>query len=124
MRVLVTVGSTKFDALVGAALSQPVLNALAQKGYTHLVIQCGNSKVDELGSRDVEWNRHSKGLNIDVWKFKPNLDEEYDAADLVIGHAGLCSPLFFWLVTMQPMTLGIVQARVPSSMYCGRANPS
>ena len=89
MRVLVTVGSTKFDALVGAALSQPVLNALTQKGYMHLVIQCGNSQVDELGSRDVEWNRHGQGLNIDVWKFKPSLDEEYDAADLVIGHAGL-----------------------------------
>lgn len=95
MRVLVTVGSTKFDALVGAALSQPVLDALTQKGYTHLVIQCGNSQVDELGSRDVEWNRHRQGLNIDVWKFKSSLDEEYDAADLVIGHAGLYLSFLF-----------------------------
>ena len=95
MRVLVTVGSTKFDALVGAALSQPVLDALTQKGYTHLVIQCGNSQVDGLGSRDVERNRRRQELSIDVWKFKTSLDEEYDAADLVIGHAGLYSPFFF-----------------------------
>lgn len=99
MRVLVTVGSTKFDALVGAALSQPVLDALTQKGYTHIVIQCGNSQVDELGSRDVEWNRLGQGPNIDVWKFKPSLDEEYDAADLVIGHAGLYYSFFLFFNT-------------------------
>jgi beta-1,4-N-acetylglucosaminyltransferase len=97
MRVLVTVGSTKFDALVGAALSQPVLGALSHKGYTDLVVQRGNSQVDEFDSKDVERNVHRHGLNIDVWTFKPNLDEEYDAADLVIGHAGLCSPLSHFL---------------------------
>jgi beta-1,4-N-acetylglucosaminyltransferase len=92
MRVLVTVGSTKFDALVGVVLSQPVLEALSHKGYTDLVIQCGNSRVGELGSKDVEGSVHRQGLNIDVWKFKPNLDKEYDSADLIIGHAGMCSP--------------------------------
>jgi len=100
MRVLVTVGSTKFDALVGAALSQPVLGALSHKGYTDLVIQRGNSQVDEFDSENVGRNVHRHGLNIDVWTFKPNLDEEYDAADLVIGHAGPCPPClisFFFL---------------------------
>jgi hypothetical protein len=93
MRVLVTVGSTKFDALVRAALSQSVLDALFHKSYTDLVIQCGGSHVDEFDSKDVERSVHKNGLNIDVWRFKPSLDEAYDAADLVIGHAGLCSPL-------------------------------
>ena len=95
MRVLVTVGSTRFDALVETALSQPVLSALSQKGYSDIVIQCGNSRVDELGTTDVEGIVHKSGLDVKVWRFKPNLDEEYDAADLVIGHAGLCpSPQF------------------------------
>jgi UDP-N-acetylglucosamine:LPS N-acetylglucosamine transferase len=95
MRVLITVGSTKFEALVKAALSQPILDALAQKGYTDVVVQCGNSQVDELASTDVERNVHRHGLDIHVWRFKPSLDEEYDAADLVIGHAGTrCSSCF------------------------------
>ena len=96
MRVLITVGSTRFDALVGAALSQPVLNALTQKGYYDVVIQCGNSQVDDAFSRtERERNVRRYGVNIDVWKFKPSLEEEYDAADLVIGHAGLRSPCPF-----------------------------
>ena len=93
MRVLITVGSTRFDALVEAALSQPVLNALTQKGYSDVVIQCGNSQVDDaLSPTERERNFRKYGVNIDVWMFKPSLDEEYDAADMVIGHAGLRSP--------------------------------
>lgn len=89
MRVLFTVGSTRFDALVDAAFSRPVLDALAQKGYSDVVVQCGNSQVDEFSvtdGREGDVRRH--GVSIDVWRFKPSLDEEYDAADLVIGHAG------------------------------------
>ncbi|KAI0273555.1 glycosyltransferase family 1 protein [Gloeopeniophorella convolvens] len=88
MRVLVTVGSTEFDALVGAALSEPVLDALASKGYSDITVQCGNSPVNELGQVDAEGVVQRHGLEISVWRFKPSLEEEYDAADLVIGHAG------------------------------------
>jgi beta-1,4-N-acetylglucosaminyltransferase len=126
MRVLITVGSTRFDALVEAALSQPVLNALTQKGYSDVVIQCGNSQVDDAFSpteRDQNVRRY--GVNIDVWKFKPSLDEEYDAADLVIGHAGLRFFYSLSLVATCPMTLGfVVQAQELYSMYCEEANLS
>jgi beta-1,4-N-acetylglucosaminyltransferase len=108
MRVLVTVGSTKFDALVGAALSQPVLDALTQKGYSDVVVQCGNSQVDWFGPTEGERNVHRHGLNINLWRFKPSLEEEYDAADLVIGHAGLRSPYYYFpvsLAAMQPYNL-------------------
>jgi hypothetical protein len=127
MRVLITVGSTRFDALVEAALSQPVLNALAQKGYSDVVIQCGNSQVDNaFSSTEREWNVRRYGVNIDVWRFKPSLDEEYDAADLVIGHAGLRSPYsLLSLAAACPMTSGfVVQAQEPYSMYCEGANLS
>ena len=106
MRVLVTVGSTRFDALVEAALSQPVLNALTQKGYSDVVIQCGNSQVDDAFSpTERERNVRRYGVNIDVWKFKPSLDEEYDAADLVIGHAGLRFP--YYLLSLAAVDLRI-----------------
>ncbi len=106
MRVLVTVGSTRFDSLVEAALSQPVLNTLTQKGYSHVIIQCGNSRVDDAFSpTDRERNFRRHGVNIDVWRFKPSLDEEYDAADLVIGHAGSCSPVFFFAYTTDDLRI-------------------
>ena len=127
MRVLVTVGSTKFDALVEVAFSQPVLTALARKGYTDVVIQCGNSQVEEIGPTGVvERTVRRHGRDIDVWRFKPSLDEEYDAADLVIGHAGLRSPYsLLSLAAACPMTSGfVVQAQEPYSMYCEGANLS
>jgi len=127
MRVLITVGSTRFDALVQAALSQPVLNALTRKGYSDVVIQCGNSQVDDAFSpTDRERNVYRYGVNIDVWRFKPSLDEEYDAVDLVIGHAGLRTPYsLISLAATCPITSGfVVQAQEPYSMYCGGANLS
>ena len=39
--VFVTVGTTRFDALVGAVDSPNVRKELAAKGYTHLLIQMG-----------------------------------------------------------------------------------
>lgn len=95
MLAFTTVGSTKFDALVEAVLSQPVLTALHLQGYTTLVVQCGNSMVD-LGTpaatvtADVTTLQKS-GLEIEIWKFKPSLQTEYDRADLVISHAGACN---------------------------------
>jgi beta-1,4-N-acetylglucosaminyltransferase len=123
MRVLFTVGSTKFDALVGAAFSQPVLDALAKKGYSDVVVQCGNSQVDEFGPTDRQRNVRKHGVNIDVWRFKPSLDGEYDAADLVIGHAGLRSR-YVLRDTAHNLRSLFVQARGPYSMYCEGANHS
>lgn len=91
MRAFVTVGSTYFDELVKAALSQPVLQALHNKGFTHLVVQCGKySAASELveGNADGPWRWSEHGLEIEVWRYKPTLKTEYDAADLVISHAG------------------------------------
>jgi beta-1,4-N-acetylglucosaminyltransferase len=125
MRVLVTVGSTRFDSLVEAAFSQPVLNTLTQKGYSHVIIQCGTSRVDDTFSpTDRERNFRRHGVNIDVWRFKPSLDEEYDAADLVIGHAGPRSPVFFSRIRPKILGFVVVQARGPYSMCCEGANLS
>jgi beta-1,4-N-acetylglucosaminyltransferase len=93
MRVLVTVGSTKFDPLVHAVLQQNVLDALNAKGYDHLVVQCGNSSLaDALAKAGEEepWRLHRFGIDIDIFRFKPTLEGEFEAADLVISHAGLC----------------------------------
>lgn len=87
MRVFTTVGSTKFDALVNVVLSEPVLRALRLRGYSTLVIQSGNSQVgvECTGSTTT---LHKDGLEVEIWKFKPSLKDEFESADLVISHAG------------------------------------
>lgn len=94
MLAFITVGSTKFDALVQAVLSQPVLPALRLRGYTSLIIQYGKSAVtldsNTSTTGDSTIRRLQKdGVDIEMWTFKPSLDEEYDRADLVISHAGM-----------------------------------
>ena len=86
MLAFATVGSTKFDALVKTVLSEPVLNALRSKGFTSLVVQSGNSRVD-VAVGDVTMLQKS-GIDIEIYKFKPSLESDYDAAELVISHAG------------------------------------
>jgi beta-1,4-N-acetylglucosaminyltransferase len=92
MRAFVTVGSTKFDALVQTVLSKPILGCLRQKGYTHLTVQCGKSDFDWAasgGSSGTTLEVH--GVQIEIWHFKPSLQAEYERADLVISHAGMYS---------------------------------
>jgi len=87
----VTVGSTRFDSLVQSALSSPVLFSLSVKGYTRLAIQCGDSSF-ELAStitHSRNWSFEREGISVELWKFKPSLQEEYERADLVISHAGM-----------------------------------
>ncbi|KAI0818779.1 glycosyltransferase 28 [Irpex lacteus] len=91
MLAFVTVGSTRFDGLVQRALSDVMLGTLRSKGYSHLVVQCGNSDFDTSGFTRVgdTWTRRQEGGGlVEVWRFKPTLDEEYKRADLVISHAG------------------------------------
>ncbi|KAF7791313.1 hypothetical protein EIP86_002327 [Pleurotus ostreatoroseus] len=91
MRAFVTVGSTRFDALVQRALSNAVIDVLRVKGYTSLVVQCGDSEFDTslFGKQGETWTRALEGVgSIEVWRFKSTLQEEYERADLVISHAG------------------------------------
>lgn len=90
MLVFVTIGSTRFDSLVQSAVSQPVLSALRLKGYTGLIIQSGNSDFEFTPSiASGQTVRLEKGgIDVELWKFKPTLQAEYERADLVISHAG------------------------------------
>ncbi|KAF6764761.1 glycosyltransferase 28 [Ephemerocybe angulata] len=90
MRAFVTVGSTKFDDLVQHSLKEEVLLSLRNEGYTNLAVQCGNSSF-EFASVVADGGEHAlerAGVSVEVWKFKPSLEEEFDKADLVISHAG------------------------------------
>lgn len=90
MLTFVTVGTFQFDALVQTVLSEDVLRALRQRGYTELVVQCGKSEFElataVAGGETVNVERH--GVRVELWRSKGSLDAEYQRADLVIGHAG------------------------------------
>jgi len=86
MQAFVTVGSTRFDDLIDAIASEDFLTRLFAGGYTRLVVQYGNSKLPQKFQTET-----SHGVEVIAWPFKPNLGEEYLAADLVISHAGLRS---------------------------------
>ncbi|TFK43002.1 glycosyltransferase family 1 protein [Crucibulum laeve] len=90
MRAFVTVGSTKFDALVNSVFSEAVILSLSQRGYTKLVVQCGNSTFEfaDFVANGESQVLEKEGVEVEYWKFKPSLQEEFDKADLVISHAG------------------------------------
>ena len=92
MLAFTTVGSTHFNSLIAAVLTENVLSTFKQKGYTDLVVQCGNSAF-EFAERLKTGETHTlmkSGVNIELWRFKPTLEAEYEKADLVIAHAGAC----------------------------------
>ncbi|KAF8559824.1 glycosyltransferase family 1 protein [Imleria badia] len=87
MLVFITVGSTKFDALAQAAISEPVLTALRTKRFVRVVLQRGNSNLD-LASTGDSLTMSKAGVDIETWKFKPSIQDEIERGDLVISHAG------------------------------------
>jgi beta-1,4-N-acetylglucosaminyltransferase len=90
MHAFVTVGSTHFHSFIATIFTEKVLSVLRQKGYTDLVVQCGNSAfdlADSIKNGETQALRRS-GVDIQFWKFKPDLEEDIKRADLVIAHAG------------------------------------
>ncbi|KAJ7905360.1 glycosyltransferase family 28 C-terminal domain-containing protein [Mycena olivaceomarginata] len=90
MLTFVTVGTFQFDQLVQTVLSEAVLGALRERGYTQLVVQCGKSDFElagaVVGGNTVTLERN--GVRVELWRSRESLDAEYRRADLVIGHAG------------------------------------
>jgi beta-1,4-N-acetylglucosaminyltransferase len=94
MIAFVTVGSTEFDPLVRAVLQESVLESLREKGFDSVVVQCGKSSLGtalEQAGEAQPWRLHRHGMDIDIFRFKPTLEEEFRRADLVISHAGRLS---------------------------------
>ena len=86
----VTVGTTKFDALIQAVDSFSVADALVAQGYQKLVIQKGAGKhqIQTLVPLGSQHHQLSNGLQVHVFEFAPSLATYMQAADLIISHAG------------------------------------
>ena len=80
-RVFVTVGTTSFDALIGACTTPEFNKQLATLGFDELRLQVGRGAAPAVNDR-VSW-----------FRFAPTITEEMRAADVVISHAGAGSVL-------------------------------
>ena len=116
--VLVTVGTTSFDALIAAMDRLSVVDALRAKGYTSMTMQIGRGaykprRVVPLGCKRFVHRRGAGGKGkrkrvpadggaegaddggadredfvVEVFEFRPSLDRAMRAASLVVSHAG------------------------------------
>lgn len=97
--MLVTVGTTLFDALVREASSQPCRQVLADFGYSSLVIQRGKGSFIP-----VESDGKDGGLKVTSFDFEPNLSDHIASSALVISHAGSGS-IFETLRAKRPLVV-------------------
>ncbi|KAI8586815.1 UDP-N-acetylglucosamine transferase subunit ALG13 [Geranomyces variabilis] len=82
--VFVTVGTTRFDALVNEVCTIEFLAMLRSKGYTSLTLQHGNSPMPALPTADVGGGP----FPVTAYAFRPDLSQDIATAALVISHAG------------------------------------
>ncbi|KAH0902643.1 hypothetical protein HID58_042146 [Brassica napus] len=82
--VFVTVGTTSFDALVKAVVSQNVKEELHKRGYTHLLIQMGRG----IYSPPKVCDGADGSLAVDYFTFSSSIADYIRSASLVISHAG------------------------------------
>ncbi|CAI5743216.1 unnamed protein product [Hyaloperonospora brassicae] len=80
MRVFVTVGTTKFDALVAALDTDACLSALVARGFTSVRMQIGHGAHVPRPS--------FPGLELSFYRHDPHYKQDVAAADLVVSHAG------------------------------------
>ncbi|KAL0699897.1 hypothetical protein Bca4012_056019 [Brassica carinata] len=100
--VFVTVGTTSFDALVNAVVSDNVKEELHKRGYTRLLIQMGRGIYSPPKCDGADGS-----LAVDYFTFSLSIADYIQSASLVISHAGSGS-IFETLKLGKPL---IVRAR-------------
>lgn len=98
--VFVTVGTTKFDALLEVVDSLEFQEVLRDRfEVSRLTIQCGSSKLRPASTAKLWLHVISyplgkvKGVSVETFDFRPNLLQLIHDADLVISHCGAGSVL-------------------------------
>ena len=88
--VFVTVGTTRFDALIRALDTPQTILTLSAKSFTKLVIQLGAGTYTPtvICPAGRESCTHANGFQVQWFRFAPALGEQMQAASLIISHAG------------------------------------
>lgn len=85
LTLFVTVGSTRFDALINKILSDKIVKQLTELGIKRLICQVGKS---DYKSEKVKELIDGHKIDIEVYDYKKSIQEDIAAADVVVGHAG------------------------------------
>ncbi len=83
--VFVTVGTTRFDALIAAMLEPGTLDALVGIGTSLLVLQHGHGPAPTDGDRA---RCRARGVTLECFAFEPNIAQRIRDAGLVVSHGG------------------------------------
>lgn len=86
MQVFITVGTTQFDQLISAVQTDSVLSKLKLLNCRKLVIQIGSGC--EIPNETIEKAKQSYGIDVDYYRYKPEIQDDIRSSDLVISHAG------------------------------------
>mmetsp|Transcript_17177 Transcript_17177/g.54939 ORF Transcript_17177/g.54939 Transcript_17177/m.54939 type:complete len:186 (+) Transcript_17177:1732-2289(+) len=88
--VFVTVGTTKFDALIMALDCDAFVEILSVMGYTSLLLQIGTGEYEphNVFGREGEATKHRTGVTLEYFRLRPSLAQLVESASLVISHAG------------------------------------
>jgi len=94
--VFVTVGTTRFDALIQAIDSQAFLRVLKSKGFSSLKIQLGKGNyipqhigaLEEGQASLKDQRKDLERIAVSFYRFKPSIADDMRGADLIISHAG------------------------------------
>ena len=94
--VLVTVGTTRFDALTRAVDSVEFIDILESKGYSKLIIQIGSSEHTPRlvcpGSQEEidrgEYTSPHTGFRVEWFRYTPSLKIIISNCSLIISNAG------------------------------------
>lgn len=84
--VLVTVGSTSFDELVGAVDTVQFVEMLKEMGYTGLKVQYGRGKYQPNLIRE---ENSTPTFQMESFRYKDSLKQDMAQAALIISHAGI-----------------------------------
>lgn len=89
-RVFLTVGTTRFDALVDAVDDAGVAATLRRRGYTHLTMQAGAAprRGSRLLPQGTARGTLPDGLVVEWFDYSPSLAAHVAGSALVISHAG------------------------------------
>ena len=92
MHVLITVGTTEFDELIDVCDndSEKFVEQLRNMGIRKLTIQIGRGLKEP---KKLEEYCSMQRIEFQYFRFKANLDQEMDDADLIISHCGAGSIL-------------------------------
>lgn len=89
-KLFITVGTTEFDELIKVVDSLKFLDAVVSTGFNRLVIQQGRGNYNPV---QLSGRHDFNSLAIEIYRFKPTLDDDMMSADLIISHCGAGSIL-------------------------------